>query len=84
MSVGPFKDKTGMQAGIFERIRQMAGAYGEQATSLSRGITCPLCVGVYAAVIMLVLFHIPFLNLLVLWLGIAGGQKFLYQLHGGD
>ena len=73
-----------MQAGIFERIRQLVGSYDKQDTSLSRGIACPLCVGVYATVVMLVLFHIQYLNLLVLWLGIAGGQKFLYQLHGGD
>lgn len=79
-----FDDPSGFQAGIFEMVRRKAGAYEEQNTSLSRGITCPLCIGVYAALGMLVLLSIQYANLLVLWLAIAGGQKFLYQIHGGD
>jgi hypothetical protein len=84
VALGAFKDDSGLQAGVFERIRQWAGVYGDQKTSVSRGIVCPLCVGLYAAAVVLALISVPYVNWLVLWLGIAGGQTFLYRLHGGD
>ena len=81
--LGTLKDGK-FQTGVFERLRQLAGAYGEQSTSLSRGVQCPLCIGVYAAALIIVLWSVPYADLAVIWLGVAGGAKFLYQLHGGD
>ena len=83
LPIGPLKDGQ-FQTGVFERLRQLTGAYAEQSTSLSRGIQCPLCIGLYATIVVIVLWLVPNADLIVLWLGLAGGAKFLYQLHGGD
>lgn len=77
------QDPDGFETGIFELLRRKVGVYEGQQTSLSRGIACPLCVGVYASLAVWLVFEIPYLDLFVVWLAIVGGQRWLYQIHGG-
>lgn len=49
---------------IFFRLRAWLGAYdldetGQPATSAGRGISCPHCVGIYAALLLWILFLLP-------------------------
>lgn len=76
---------------IFDKLRSMAGAYdygpnGEATTNLGRGITCPLCVGIYisAAVMWAVILPTRFTDALLIWLGVSGGQVFLENLTSDD
>lgn len=79
-----FPQSKEFQIGVFESIRKSLGVYDEQRTSLSRGIACPLCVGMYVSLLMLLVWQLPNLSLVIVWLGVAGGQQFLYQLQGGN
>lgn len=83
--------KSEQQIGIFKAIRIRAGAYdygpnGEPETNLGRGISCPLCVGVYVAafVVALVLFPSKMGDVFLIWMGLAGGQTFLESLRRED
>ncbi len=80
-------------AGVFEKLRTVLGAYDygpEQddagnpmaRTSLGRLMTCPHCLGVYAALLcagLLLLAH-PLATLVLLVLGIAGAQSWLWSM----
>lgn len=73
-------------AEIFVRLRTALGAYdygenGEPTTNLGRGISCPLCVGMWVALLIapLVLWPSPWGVMLLTWLGLAGGQMLLAQ-----
>ena len=77
--------------GIFEWIRMRLGAYnygpdGKPATNLGRGITCPLCTGVYFAGAIVALVALPSTlgDLLLTWLGISGAQVFLENLTSDE
>lgn len=66
-------------------LRSRLGAYdygadGRASTSLGRGISCPLCVGVYIAALMLLLRRVPCAHYFKLWLAIAGGQSILQRI----
>lgn len=71
-------------AGIFMRLRTALGAYdygenGEPETNLGRGIGCPLCVGVWVALLIapLVVWPSTWGVMVLTWLGLAGGQTLL-------
>lgn len=79
------------QQGFFEAIRTRLGVYdygpdGLPETNLARGLSCPLCVGVYVAALVMLAVVWPskvgdwFLG----WLGIAGAQTFLENLTSDD
>lgn len=70
--------------GILEALRVKAGAadYGADGlptSNLARGITCPHCVGVYAAALtaLAVLYPTKAGDALLTWLGVAGAQSAL-------
>lgn len=72
-------------AGLALKLRGRLGAFdygpnGQPATNLGRGISCPYCVGAYAALLMLVLRYVPGGDYLKAWLAIAGGQSFLQSV----
>lgn len=71
--------------GIFDRLRAMAGAYdlgpdGQPVTVLGRGISCPHCVGIYAALLLWILILLPGGHVILWILAIAGAQSFLWGL----
>lgn len=75
---------------VFDRLRAYLGAYdydenGMPETAWGRGISCVFCVGVYMAGLLLFLVYLPTLtgDILLTWLGIAGGQVFLERLTNG-
>ena len=75
-------------AAIFDRVRARAGAYdygenGMALTSLGRGISCPLCVGVYVAALMLLLVAKPTRagDLFLGWIGVSSAQAFLMKVE---
>lgn len=68
--------------GLFLRLRAMLGAYdynsfGIPETGLGRAISCPYCVGIYAAALMLLLYQWQVSRILVWWLAIAGVQALI-------
>lgn len=73
--------------GLFERIRMALGAFdyaenGQPQTNAARGISCPLCVGLYLSVLGMVFLLRPSAagDVVVAVFGIAGGQVFLESL----
>lgn len=79
---------------VFIRVRTLLGAYdygenSEPRTAWGRGISCPLCVGMYISFFfllgMLVQFYpwreILSFNAFLIWMGIAGIQVFLNSLN---
>lgn len=77
-------------AGILEALRVKAGAadYGADGlptTNLARGITCPYCVGVYAAAFAALAVVKPTRagDALLTWLGVAGAQSALEDAAEG-
>lgn len=67
---------------IFIKLRALAGAYdygiaGLPVTSLGRGITCPYCVGTWAAMGLYLLSLYPFTSWIVVILAGAGVQTLL-------
>ena len=77
--------------GIFEWIRMKLGAYdygfnGEPETNLGRGISCPLCTGVYVSgiVVALTIFPSRIGDFLLSWFGISGAQVFLENLTSDE
>ena len=79
-----FYDEPEFQTGFMEMLRQRLGVDGRMDKSLARGIACPLCIGIYLTPLMITLLFIPYANLLVLWLGVAGGQELLHYLERGN
>ncbi len=76
MEEGPFS--------IFQNLRVRWGAYdygpnGEPDTLLGRGISCPLCVGMYAAILFIVVGQLPYGLWFAAWFAVAGVQV-LFQL----
>ena len=79
MEEGPF--------GVFVWLRSLMGSYdydeeNNVETATGRLFACPLCLGMYFAVVVLglvVLDH-PVSNFLLLWWGLAGAQAFFYNL----
>lgn len=70
MEEGPF--------GLFERARARLGGE-EQATWLGRGISCPLCIGLYASFVIALLLPAASVPVFILnWLAIAGGMTVLH------
>lgn len=68
--------------GMFAQLRASLGAYdygqdGQPQTNLGRGISCPHCVGVWAAALMVAVWQVSRLQPVVLWLAVAGGQSVL-------
>ena len=73
---------------IFVKLRAKAGAYnvgpsGIPTTNLGRGVSCPYCVGVYAAVFFLVLEAIPFGDRITDFFAVAGLQSLFQSLSEG-
>lgn len=84
-------------AGIFVKLRIAAGAFdyneaGQIKTSLGRGIACPHCVGMYAAIVLVVVVLLApqgnirdGIMLFILLFAIAGAQSFLQTIgHSND
>lgn len=76
---------------IFERLRENLGAYdygenGKARTNLGRGISCPLCTGVYISGALLPLVFIPnrIGDWFLAWMGISGAQVFLENLTSDE
>lgn len=76
---------------IFERLRAKAGAYdygenGKAQSALGRGISCPLCVGLYVCAALMACVFIPTTlgDLFLAWTGVAGGQTFLENLTSDE
>ena len=66
---------------IFSKIRKYLGG-DEQDTWIGRGINCPLCCGMYVALVFALIIHPSLdLNLFLIWLAIAGGQTFLQKME---
>ena len=70
---------------IFHTFRARLGAYdygiaGLPATSLGRGVTCPYCVGVWAALGLYWLSQYSLTNWIVVCLAGAGIQTFLQNI----
>ena len=68
--------------GMFTQLRASLGAYdygqdGQPQTNLGRGISCPYCVGVWTAALMVALWRVGWLRPVVMWLAVAGGQSLL-------
>lgn len=51
--------------------------------NIDEGINCPYCLGMYFALICVILFIRPKKHFLLTWLGVAGGQAFLQGLTKG-
>lgn len=79
------------QTGIFEALRTRLGVYdygpdGLPATNLARGLSCPLCTGVYlsAFFVGLALRPTKLGDWFLAWMGISGAQVFLENLTSDD
>ena len=75
-------------AGICVQLRAKAGAYnigptGQPLTNLERGISCPYCMGIYAAAFFIVLDFIPGVRYLTDLFAVAGLQSLLQSLSEG-
>jgi hypothetical protein len=71
LETGPFA--------LFSRFRgwvniEQAVKHGPKETWVTEGFSCPLCLGIYSSALMLALTYLDYVNLLVLWLAIAGLQ----------
>lgn len=87
----PFLYKDAQQAGVFEKLRVRLGVYdigpdGKSDTNLARGLSCPLCTGVYISGLLLGLVYRPTLvgDLFLSWMGVSGAQVFLENLTSDD
>lgn len=87
----PFLYKSEQQIGIFKWIRTKAGAYeygedGLPITAWGRGISCPLCTGVYISFVLLIFLYRPILisDLILTWLGMNGLQVLLENATSDD
>ena len=83
--------KSPEQTGVFEYLRIHAGVYdygpdGKPETNLARGISCPLCTGVYMSAAMVVLSFLPSTigDLFLAWMAVSGAQVFLENLTSDD
>lgn len=77
------------QRGVFLRLRELAHAYDQDETgsppsNFARGVQCPLCVGMYAGVVVLFLSWLDWTptNFLLIWLAVTGMQVFLVRIGG--
>jgi hypothetical protein len=87
----PFLYKDERQTGVFEKLRERLGVYdigpdGKPETNLARGLSCPLCTGVYISACMVVLSRFPTRvgDLFLAWIGVSGAQVFLENLTSDD
>ena len=76
---GPFQ--------VFFRLRYLAGAYdlgenGQPVSAWGRGISCPHCVGVYAALGLWLFSLLSGADHVIFVLAIAGAQSALWSLVG--
>ena len=83
--------KSPEQIGVFEYIRTKAGVYdigpdGKPETNLARGLSCPLCTGVYMSFAMVALAYLPFQlgHFFLAWMAVSGAQVFLENLTSDD
>lgn len=83
--------KDDAQTGLFEKIRIELGVYdygrdGKPDTNLARGISCPLCTGVYLSALLAALVFVPSKvgDFFLTWIGIAGAQVFLENLTSDE
>lgn len=70
---------------IFFRLRYWLGAYdldatGQPSSAWGRGISCPHCVGMYAALLLWILILLPGGHAVLWILAIAGAQSLLWSL----
>lgn len=79
------------QTGIFEQVRFRLGVYdygpdGKPETNLARGISCPLCTGVYISFAILFCLFLPnkLGDVFLAWMGVSGAQVFLENLTSDD
>lgn len=78
--------------GFFDWLRMKLGAYdvgpnGLPETNLGRGISCPLCTGVYISGLVAALLEPPHKrpwDFFLTWLGVAGAQVFLENLTSDE
>lgn len=64
---------------FFKLRRPFLDAGGTPKTWIGRGLTCPLCVGVWVSLAMLGISYVEWLNWLVVWLAVAGLQAALQK-----
>lgn len=89
---GPSFGLTPNGRGIFDWIRMKLGAYdhgpdGLPETNLGRGISCPLCTGVYISGVVAAILEPPHRrpwDFFLTWFGLAGAQVFLENLTSDD
>lgn len=86
-----FPHRLKSQMGVFEQIRIDAGVYdygsdGKPATSFARGISCPLCTGVYLSGLLGIMVFAPTKvgDWFLAWMGISGAQVFLENLTSDE
>jgi len=87
----PFLYKDKNQTGIFEWLRIRLGAYdygpdGKPESNLGRGISCPLCTGVYISALLLLTVFFPsrVTDYFLAWMGVSGAQVFLENLTSDE
>ena len=87
-----FRDRFDREAKIIAQLEHAAIVpvydYGEDSrpkTSLGRLMGCPYCLGVWFALVIIVLLVIPTPagDLVLAWWGLAGAQAFLASVGGG-
>lgn len=83
--------KSPEQTGVFEYLRIKAGVYdigrdGRPESNLARGLSCPLCTGVYLSFAMVALAYLPFKlgEFFLAWMAVSGAQVFLENLTSDD
>jgi hypothetical protein len=87
----PFLYKDPKQSGVFEWLRMQLGVYdygpdGKPETNLARGLSCPLCTGVYLSLVVVLLAYTSskIAEFFLAWMGVSGAQVFLENLTSDD
>lgn len=87
----PFLYTDEKQTGVFERVRTDLGVYdygpdGKPITNLARGVSCPLCTGIYLSALTCILVLVPSRigDWFLAWIGISGAQVFLENLTSDE
>jgi len=73
---------------VFTRLREHLGIKASEdncrtfRTSIADLMSCPYCIGIWASALSLILIIVPTFigDVILLWLGISGGQAFLQSI----
>lgn len=87
----PFLYRDEQQTGIFEYLRVRLGVYdlgpdGKPETNLARGLSCPLCTGVYISAALMIAVFLPskVSDVFLTWMGVSGAQVFFENLTSDE